>query len=52
MNQIWKLNLIFSLLDVGFLVEGDRENGIEWVVRVELSQCMGYVLCGAWVLCI
>jgi hypothetical protein len=27
-----------------------RENGVGQVVCVELLQCIGYVLCGAWVL--
>jgi hypothetical protein len=43
-------NLIFSLLCIGYLLEGGRENGVRRVVRVELLQCTGYVLCGAWVL--
>jgi hypothetical protein len=32
-------------------VEGGGENWVGQVVSVELFRCIGYVFCGAWVLC-
>jgi hypothetical protein len=44
-------NLTFNVLRIGLIVEGGREYGVGRVVCVELIVCIGYVLYGAWELC-